>query len=382
MPKTTFIVGGGFYGCCLALLCKSAGHDVTIIEAEKDLLCRASYANQARVHYGYHYPRNFLTAFRSALNFPRFVSDFRPAISDSFTKLYAIARRNSKVTADQFYRFAKKINAPISLAPRIHQDIFDKDLIEQVFSVTEYAFDAAVLRTILRDKLLKAHVKINVSSQVTSIENDSGKGLHIVTKNGENYQADQVYVACYARINTLLKDSGLPLLPMKHEITEIALVQHQPPLDSMGITVMDGPFFSTMPFPARDLHSFTHVRYTPHSSWTDSETAQDPYRILQDTKHESTWPLMKNDAIRYLPGVKNTDHVQSLFEIKTVLLQNEENDGRPILLRQDYGGMKGLNVVMGGKIDNIYDILSALGELREAATRNGNSWITKLLRGE
>ena len=28
----------------------------------------------------------------------------------------------------------------------------------------------------------------------------------------------------------------------------------------MWITVVDGPFFSVMPFPARDWHMFSHVR--------------------------------------------------------------------------------------------------------------------------
>jgi hypothetical protein len=88
---------------------------------------------------------------------------------------------------------------------------------------------------------------------------------------------------------------------------------------------------------------------------------------------------MLKDALRFLPSASKATYIDSLFEIKTVLTQNEGNDGRPILLRHDYGGLPGLNVVMGGKIDNIYDILEALGSLREAAEARGPSWITRLL---
>lgn len=376
---STLILGGGFYGCCLALLCKAAGHDVTLLESGDDLLCRASYVNQARVHYGYHYPRSFLTAVRSALNFPRFVTDFRPAIVDGFTKVYAISSRGSKVTADQFYGFARKVGAPIRVAPKAHAELFNKELIEQVFSVTEYAFDAAILRRIMREKLDEAGVPIRFATPASSIAQTGSGGLVVTTQGGESIHADQVFIATYARINTLLRNSGLPQLPMKHEITELALVRHQSPLDQMGVTVMDGPFFSTMPFPDRNAHSFTHVRYTPHRSWLDMDTPQDPYQTLVEEKLVSTYPLMVRDAQRYLPAVAKSVYIDSLYDIKTVLIQNEGNDGRPILLRRSYGGMAGLTVVMGGKIDNIYDILAALGDLRNVAENRGPSWITRLL---
>ena len=35
-------------------------------------------------------------------------------------------------------------------------------------------------------------------------------------------------------------------------------------LKNIGITVMDGPFFSIMPFGQTGLHSLTSVTFTPH----------------------------------------------------------------------------------------------------------------------
>ena len=377
----TIIIGGGFYGCCLAMLCKAAGHKVTLLETGSGLLQRASYVNQARIHYGYHYPRSFLTAVRSAINFPRFVADFRLAVVDDFIKLYAISSRGSKVTADQFYGFAKKVGAPIREAPPEHSGLFNRDMIERVFSVTEYAFDAAILGRLLREKINAAGVTVLYNTTAKSVSR-AGDGLLVTTQAGERLGADQVFVATYAGINTLLRNSDLPQLPMKHEITELALVRHAPPLDGMGVTVMDGAFFSTMPFPDRKAHSFTHVRYTPHGSWLDAETPQDPYLTLQNRHPQSTYPLMVKDAQRYLPAVSQATYLESLFEVKTVLTQNEGNDGRPILLRRDYSDMQGLSVVMGGKIDNIYDIVEALGSLREAAEAREPNWITHLLSEE
>ena len=42
-------------------------------------------------------------------------------------------------------------------------------------------------------------------------------------------------------------------------------------LKDFSITVMDGPFFSIMPFPSKNLYTLSHVRYTPHESWIDDE---------------------------------------------------------------------------------------------------------------
>ena len=38
-------------------------------------------------------------------------------------------------------------------------------------------------------------------------------------------------------------------------------------MSNYGVTIMDGPFMSSIPFPQRNLHSLTHVRYTPHFTW-------------------------------------------------------------------------------------------------------------------
>jgi choline dehydrogenase-like flavoprotein len=47
------VVGGGFFGCSLALhLRRKAGLRVVVLEAGADLMQRASYVNQARVHNG------------------------------------------------------------------------------------------------------------------------------------------------------------------------------------------------------------------------------------------------------------------------------------------------------------------------------------------
>ena len=138
----------------------------------------------------------------------------------------------------------------------------------------------------------------------------------------------------------------------------MALMQAPGVLKEIGVTVMDGPFFSMMPFPARGLHTLSHVRYTPHFSWKD-ERGIDPYKKLDEYDRASRANLMVRDAARYLPTILEAKYVDSLFEVKTVLVKNEGDDGRPILFEK-HAELPGCYSVLGGKIDNIYDVFEKL----------------------
>lgn len=357
------IIGGGFYGCMIALYLRNYVENVVIIEKESDLLTRASYTNQARVHNGYHYPRNFITALRSSINFPRFNVEFNKCIDSSFEKIYPIARHNSKVNSNQFYKFCKEIGAPIKIASDRTKKLFNEDLIEEVFLVKEFAFNAAILRTMLLSQLEEANVTILTNTEVEKLEQQDKDTINVILTNDNSIKTSSVFNCTYSQINTVLHKSNIPLLPLKHEVTEMALIKVPEELEHVGITLMDGPFFSTMPFPDRNLHSISHVRYTPHYTWSDGEHYQDAHKLLQGLDLTSKYLFMIKDAQRYIPCLKDAQYVDSLYEVKTVLIDNERDDGRPILFRKDYG-IKNFSVVMGGKIDNIYDIIDTMKNIK------------------
>jgi glycine/D-amino acid oxidase-like deaminating enzyme len=348
-------VGGGFYGCCLALAFADRFSRILIVEREKDLLTRASYANQARVHNGYHYPRSLLTAGRSAVNYPRFMKEFENCVDSTFQKIYAIAR-GSKVTAYQFEKFCERVGIPARRAPASISSLFNETLIEETFVTEESAFDAVKLRHMLKEKLAQAGVEIVYSREVDRILSGSSRNVKVSFADGAELEASYVFNCTYSQINELLSRSGLPKLPLKHEVTELALMQMPPQLQHIGITVMDGAFFSTMPFPALGLHTLSHVTYTPHASYSDLDHARPAnFEAERPSKHV----FMLKDSQRYVPALQEARYRHSHFETKTVLLQNEMDDGRPILCRGNYG-IKGLFVVLGAKIDNIYDIIQAV----------------------
>lgn len=366
LPRDAVIVGGGFYGAAIAVyLAKQRGlRRVLLIEREPALLTRASYSNQARVHNGYHYPRSFTTAYRSRINLPRFIRDWPDAVKMDFTKLYAIARRNSKVTARQFERFCSEIGADFRPADPSLQVLFEPRLIEQVFEVQEFAFDTRRLAAWAERELREAGVEVRCSTRVTEINRGQLEGLQVITRSGDEQpqqiEARYVFNCTYSGINQFGGDFGGTRSGLKQEITEMALMQMPPELENLGLTLMDGPFFSMMPFPARGLHTLSHVRYTPHLHWQD-QARFDPYARLDAYHRETRVDRMVRDVERYLPAIKGATHVDSLFEVKTVLVKNEGDDGRPILFER-HPELPGCISVLGGKIDNIYDVLERLDE--------------------
>ncbi|BDZ62016.1 FAD-dependent oxidoreductase [Demequina sediminis] len=373
------VIGAGFFGLRIALyLREELGlARVTVIEAESTAMERASYVNQARVHHGYHYPRSILTAYRSRVSSRAWSDEHSPALYTSFRHFYAIASTFSKVNARQFETFCERIGAPLSEVRPPQQAWFSPGHIEKAWEVEEFAFDARVLRTLMLDRVARAGgVEILHNRRVARIES-SGSVVSITTADGDVYCAPLAISSVYASTNELHRSAGLPLIPLQLEITEMALVRVPDQLRNAAITVMDGPFFSLMPFPARGLHTLSHVRYTPHARWFDSAEAPDPRPIASRVDlaaQPSNFRPMIADARRYVPSLADLEYVDSVTEVKAVLRLSDASDSRPILVRND-AGIDGYYYVLGAKIDNVDDVLE---ELSHALVQHGRGVKTEV----
>jgi glycine/D-amino acid oxidase-like deaminating enzyme len=344
----TVVIGGGFYGCRLALTMRERG-TVCLVEREPALLVRASLLNQARVHHGYHYPRSILTSLRSRANYARFLDEYADCIDDSFPHYYAVARTMSKTSAVQFTQFCRRIDVPLEEAPKDVCGLFDGARIDAVFTVRECAFDAIALRRRLERELFAAGVDVRTSTEAVSVAAGRVQLAH------ESLDASLILNCTYSGIGQFA-----PEVAVKHELTELALVEPPPELLGAAVTVMDGPFFSLMPYPPRGLYTLSHVRYTPHWAKGYGPGAKGYGVSKANPLALGPWPVarrshfqhMLHDAVRYLPAMRSARYVDSLWEIKTVMPRSEQDDSRPILLRETGACV----TVLGAKIDSVYDV--------------------------
>jgi hypothetical protein len=182
------------------------------------------------------------------------------------------------------------------------------------------------------------------------IERD--ENFTVCLQSGEIEIFNYVLDCTYSNLGTLFEPARLLADTLKIERAEICLVSTPKSLESLGITVMDGPFFSYMPFPTRGSHSLTHVSYTPRKTRTSQ--LREP-----ETEDNSAFLRMKLDALRYVPAIREIEYQDSIFIDKAILTSSELDDARPVLIHE--AGQQGRYLsVLGSKIDTVYDAVDSI----------------------
>ena len=261
------IIGAGLYGLYSALSCCQRGQHVLVLECDPAPFQRATYINQARVHQGYHYPRSISTAMKSAGYFERFNKDYAFCINRAFDQIYATSSKYSWSDGPQFKKFCRAAGIPCE---GLHPDgYFKEGMCDGVFKTREYTYDAAILKKYLMEELVKYPMsfEIQYNARITRIEKEAD--FYRIKTETRDYQSGFVLNATYAGTNQILDMVGFEKFAIKYELCEIILCETNDKLKNVGFTVMDGPFFSIMPFGKTGLHSLTSVTFTPHATSYD-----------------------------------------------------------------------------------------------------------------
>lgn len=363
------VLGAGMYGLYASQLLVQKGYKAVVLEYDEDSFSRASYINQARVHRGYHYPRSYATAMKSASYFRRFYEDFQFAISSHITKIYGIAQHYSMTSSKQFKSFCEKAGIPCREVAT--QTYYKPRLVEQAFFTEEYVLDAKCIKDYFYEKLKKTKrcsIHYQVGLKDVTIK---GKKYHIKTDNGHVFIAPQVINTTYASVNQVLKKFHVNPFPIRYEMSEIILCQVKKPYKDLGLTLMDGPFFSIMPFGFSGYHSLTSVTFTHHKACNEAlPTFQcqqhNPLCTMEQlancntcsARPKSFYNSMKQMANKYLAMDMGIQYKTSLFAIKPLLETSKMDDARPTIIKIDGDQQSGptLMTVLSGKINTVYDL--------------------------
>src|SRR5712692_1080294 len=110
--KRVAVIGGGIFGCTVALDLGKAGYHVTLVDRHPSLLMGTSKNNTNRVHMGFHYPRAMGTAIECRDSFEQFTRAFPGAILHGFPNLYCIAANGSLTSVGEYLRFCTRAGLP------------------------------------------------------------------------------------------------------------------------------------------------------------------------------------------------------------------------------------------------------------------------------
>lgn len=376
------IIGAGLYGLYSALYCAGKGQEIVVLEIDDAPFSRATYINQARVHMGYHYPRSLSTAQKSAGYFKRFVEDYSFCIHSRFQQVYATSRHFSWTDAREFVKFCRDAGIPCESLPV--DRYFKEGSCDGAFLTEEYTYDAHILRDYFLEELGRySNVKLLCGRDIRRIveKADCYEVYALHQDREEFYEAPFVLNATYASVNQVLQlvesreeDAARLFEPfrIKYELCEIILCRVNDRLRDIGLTVMDGPFFSIMPFGRTGYHSLTSVTFTPHKTSHDTVPR---FSCMEggscgnwlancdacENRPKSAWEYMSALARKYVREEYQFSYEKSLFSMKPILKASEIDDSRPTVIR--YATRKPTFLsVLSGKINTVYDLDSFLDE--------------------
>lgn len=367
MTTDKIILGAGLYGLYSALFCAKQGDRVIVLEKDPAAFMRATYINQARVHMGYHYPRSLSTGVKSAGYYRRFHEDYSFCIHDKFKQIYATSSQFSWTNAEEFKKFCA--DAHIFCEPVSADTYFNQGMCDGAFLTEEDTYDAQILKEHFLKELAKfSNVEIWFGVEVIGIEKRRESYL-VILKDGRRVESDFILNATYAGVNQVQKMFGMEQFDIKYELCEIILCKVNRALTDIGITVMDGPFFSIMPFGKTGCHSLTSVTFTPHVTSYDNlprfECQERSEGYCSETslgncnecvaKPVSAWPYMSKLAKKYLKEKYRFEYAGSLYSMKPILKSTEIDDSRPTVIRT-FSMNPTFISVLSGKINTVYDL--------------------------
>ncbi|HVY72531.1 MAG TPA: FAD-dependent oxidoreductase [Candidatus Paceibacterota bacterium] len=338
------IIGAGIFGTnCAIELAKFC--DVVLIERNEDILQEASFVNQYRHHWGYHYPRSSETVRDIAVALPTFETRYEKAIIRNFPTYYAIAKSGSRVTPREYLDFCRAHGLAFT-KEFPDPEFLNRNKVSLSLKTLEPIYNYDILVDITKKLLGRNSIEIRLSTAVQGgrIKKNGAKELSLKSRKGVYKEPfDYVINATYAQYNQLAHWFNFPIKPIRIDLVEALIVQL--PLPRISLAVMDGPFTNLVPTSTDGLFTLVHIResilerYVPRTGLPNVSRKIRKRNVAQTLKKSRAWfPILSHATIQ-----------EVRYTLRAVNAGRERDDGRPSDV--SYHGF-GIWSVLGGKIIN------------------------------
>lgn len=313
------VLGGGWYGCSIAVSLIADGHEVELHELADRLFAGASGANPARLHIGTHYPRSRLTRAACQEHTSEFMERYGELTRAVPINIYAVAEHDSLV---DFGTYRQVLQGEIEFITIHDPSEFGLRSVEGAILTGE--------RHIIIDRVREFFSSALGEAAVFGI----GPGDD---DNGWDWTIDCTFCAREGQNVD------------RYEPCVVGLAEG--PTDR-AVTIMDGPFPSLYPWNPKDgLSSLSSARYTPLSK--ECRTYDEARRRLNETPPQEIRrraDLMLEQLAEFWPACRDLYRV---VDAKTAIraMPRSGADARLVDLVQT--GEKTLRV-RAGKIDAVF----------------------------
>lgn len=320
MNKKALVVGGGIFGVTAAIELAKSGIATDLFERNAKLMQGATSVNQNRFHLGYHYPRSAATAKQCLEGLASFKEYFEPSLIDLKENYYAIGKNGSRVSFEQYIKFCKELSLPYQEKYPSEQ-ILNSSEVSGCIAVNEQIINLPKMKGLAENLLKKAKVNISLNRE---FEDKDKKDFQIIVN------------ATYSNFNLVNGILELPVREFRYDICNVPVLKLPKELAGVGITVMDGEFYSILPYGNTPYHLL----------WSVKGSAIRSVSIYPPQNSSTTIADYKDDT--YIPLLKHAELVDVLRVVKVLRPDVELSDERVTDL-VDYG--EGKFAILSAKLN-------------------------------
>lgn len=361
--KKVGIIGGGWYGCHIALSLSKQGYTIILFEKNPTIFSEISGKFGVRLHVGPHYPRSPATRKSCREGFKEFCEKYPQLLNHHEFSIYGLGKLDEdnqppKVTQEQFREVCSEFNCSSEVVcdekSRFRNLFFAFNMNEPSIIVGEK------LRKTFEKLLTESYVKILYNSEIKEIIKLNDK-ISIKNNHEELHEFDHV-------INATSYQTFLPKEPPPFKIEVVyqpclALVYEDTikplPEKRFSFIVMDGSFPCVMPYDdgiENDCRKYilTHGKWTILGSY---KTVKEGYthlsRINDDFIQDYVKPPCESSIDKFWPEFQK--RFRYLYWIGAILAKiKTDKEFRSAITFQNE--LSGLIYFIPGKVSNIFDV--------------------------
>lgn len=354
------IIGGGIFGILTALEVAKKGYPVIVFEKEKEIIMGASLVNHGRIHMGYHYPRDKKTVAQSLKAKTPFENFFGESVVKKINNYYMVAKEGSMTNHSDFLSFCKKMSLPYKTSWPSDLQI-SKEKIAISVKVPETILDANRKRDFLLKKISETdNISLMTNAQVVGLKKNSDGFIVNYKSDDKKKIANCVALvnATYGGINYINNLLGLPLQTFQYELCELPVTFT--PWKDTGWMIMDGPFFSAMPFGYSKNHLFYDVELSvlertigkfPNFKFGKEYYDNEEIRTERFNKYKEKWKS-------WIGEIESCRHLHSMYVTRVILPKTEKTDARPTIIKEL---LPGFWQIFSGKITTSVPVAIEIG---------------------
>ena len=348
------VIGAGVFGINCAL--KAAAHGaVTLFERNGDVMGEASYVNQYRHHWGYHYPRSEETVRDIQMAKESFEALYDSVIIRNFPTYYGVAKEGSKVAGDAYRRFCVAHALPF-LEECPDPAYLNMEKISTCLKTWEPIYDYRSFKALVKTLVARAqNLTVRLGCTVTggALLPDGAKRLTI-QQNGTVSEElfDFVINATYANHNAFPDWLHFQKKAVRIDLVEALIIRL--PIPRISLAVMDGPFTNLVPTGEDNIFTLVHIQESVLKRFVPANGLIPPgLQVSSRAKR-----IIQKSA-EWFPIVREAEYLESRYVFRCVNANREHDDARPSdITRHGFGCYS----VLGGKILNCVTVAEDIAQ--------------------